>query len=58
MSITIIVMPWCLGASGLVRTVARPKSARCALLVHTFCPSIRQPPPTSPSPFTSWWPGS
>ena len=64
-SITIMVMPWCLGASGFVRTVARPKSARCAPLVQTFWPLIRQPPatfsgpgglppsvPPEPSPFT------
>ncbi len=46
MSITIVVMPWCLGASGLVRTVTRPKPARWAPLVHTFWPLIRQPPST------------
>ena len=41
MSITIVVMPWCLGASGLVRTVARPKLASCAPLVQTFWPLIQ-----------------
>ncbi len=46
MSITIMVMPWCLGASGSVRTVARPNEARCAPLVQTFWPLIRQPPST------------
>jgi hypothetical protein len=50
MSITMVVMPWCLGASGLVRTVARPKSDRCAPLVQTFWPLISQPPPATPSP--------
>src|SRR5207247_5400967 len=44
MSITIVVTPLCLGASGLVRTVARPKLASRAPLVHTFWPLIRQPP--------------
>ncbi len=46
MSITIVVMPLCLGASGLVRTVAKPKPARCAPLVHTFWPLTSQPPST------------
>ena len=41
MSITIVVMPLCLGASGLVRTVARPKLASRAPLVQTFWPLIR-----------------
>ena len=36
MSIAIIVTPACLGASGSVRTVARPHWHRCARLVHTF----------------------
>src|SRR5204862_140058 len=44
MSITIVVMPRCLGASGLVRTVARPKLASRAPLVQTFWPLIRHPP--------------
>ena len=46
MSIAIIVTPACLGASGSVRTVARPHWHRWARLVHTFCPVTRQPPST------------
>ena len=46
MSITIVVIPACLGASGLVRTVARPRSQYWAPLVHTFCPFTIQPPST------------
>ncbi len=46
MSITIVVMPWCLGASGSVRTVARPRLATWAPLVQTFWPLITQPPST------------
>ncbi len=46
MSITIIVMPSCLGTSGLVRTVAKPIPATCAPLVHTFWPLTSQPPST------------
>src|ERR1022692_1382940 len=41
---TMVVMPECLGASVLVRTVARPYLLRCAPLVHTFWPLIVQPP--------------
>ena len=41
---TIVVMPLCLGASGLVRTVARPYLLRCAPLVQTFWPLMIQPP--------------
>ncbi len=44
MSITIIVMPSCLGTSGSVRTVASPKPASWAPEVQTFCPLISQPP--------------
>ena len=36
MSITIVVMPWCLGTSGLVRTVMKPLPAMWAPDVHTF----------------------
>jgi hypothetical protein len=32
------VMPWCLGASGLVRAISMPMSAIWPPLVHTFCP--------------------
>ena len=39
-------MPACFGASGSVRTVARPWRATCAPLVHTFCPLSSQPPST------------
>ncbi len=46
MSMTMVVMPLCLGASGSVRMVARPKPARCAPLVHTFWPLTSQPPST------------
>ncbi len=46
MSIAIMVTPACLGASGSVRTVARPHWHRCARLVHTFWPVTRQPPST------------
>ena len=46
MSITIMVMPWCLGTSRLVRTVASPYEARWAPLVQTFWPLTRQPPST------------
>ena len=46
MSITIIVMPSCLGTSGFVRTVANPMPATCAPLVHTFWPLTSQPPST------------
>ena len=46
MSITIVVMPWCLGTSGLVRTVANPLPATWAPLVHTFWPLTSQPPST------------
>ena len=46
MSITIVVMPSCLGTSGLVRTVAKPMPATWAWLVHTFWPLISQPPST------------
>ena len=44
MSMTIVVMPSCLGASGFVRTVASPRPATCAPLVQTFCPLMSQPP--------------
>src|SRR3984957_18022851 len=44
MSTTSIVMPLCLGASGSVRTVARPRLADRASLVQTFWPPTRQPP--------------
>ncbi|SHV55374.1 Uncharacterised protein [Mycobacteroides abscessus subsp. abscessus] len=46
MSIAIIVTPACLGASGSVRTVARPHWQYWARLVHTFCPVTSQPPST------------
>ncbi|COY74660.1 Uncharacterised protein [Mycobacterium tuberculosis] len=46
MSMITVVMPACLGASGSVRTVARPRAQYCAPLVHTFCPLIFQPPST------------
>ena len=36
MSMAIIVTPACLGASGSVRTVARPHWQCWARLVHTF----------------------
>ena len=50
MSMTIVVMPACLGASGFVRTVASPRSQYWAPLVHTFWPLTFQPPrPASPS---------
>ena len=38
MSITMVVMPLCLGASGSVRTVAKPRPATWAPEVHTFWP--------------------
>ena len=50
MSITIVVMPACFGASGLVRTVASPRWQYWAPLVHTFCPLTTQPPSTRVSP--------
>ena len=50
MSITIMVMPWCLGASGSVRTVARPRFATWARLVQTFWPVTSQPPSTRGGP--------
>ena len=40
------VMPWCLGASGLVRASSIPRSARWPPEVHTFWPLTIQ---TSPS---------
>ena len=43
-SIAIMVIPACFGASGSVRTVAIPQSARRAPLVHTFWPLTSQPP--------------
>ena len=46
MSMTIIVMPSCLGTSGLVRTVAKPIPATWAPLVHTFWPLTSHPPST------------
>ena len=46
MSMTMVVMPLCLGASGLVRTVAKPLPATWAPLVHTFWPLTSQPPST------------
>ncbi len=46
MSMTIVVMPACFGASGLVRTVASPRWQYWAPLVHTFCPLTIQPPST------------
>ena len=46
MSMTTVVMPACFGASGLVRTVARPRWQCCAPLVHTFWPVISHPPST------------
>ena len=46
MSMTIVVMPSCFGASGSVRTVAKPVPATCAPLVHTFWPLTSQPPST------------
>src|SRR6478735_8689578 len=46
MSMTIVVMPLCLGASGSVRTVARPKAATWAPLVQTFWPLTSHPPST------------
>ena len=45
-SITMVVMPACLGASGLVRTVAKPRSLLWASLVQTFWPLTTQPPST------------
>src|SRR4051795_10823750 len=44
MSMIIIVMPWCFGTSGSVRTVAKPLPASCAPLVHTFWPLTSHPP--------------
>ena len=46
MSITTVVMPWCLGTSGSVRMVAKPCLARWAPDVHTFWPLTFQPPST------------
>ena len=46
MSMTMVVMPWCLGTSGSVRMVASPKLAYWAPLVHTFWPLTSQPPST------------
>ena len=46
MSMTMVVMPSCLGTSGSVRIVARPKPARWAPLVQTFWPLTSQPPST------------
>ena len=46
MSMTIVVMPACFGASGFVRTVASPRWQYWAPLVHTFCPLTTQPPST------------
>ena len=46
MSITMVVMPACLGASGSVRTVARPRWQYCAPEVQTFWPLTTQPPST------------
>ena len=46
MSMTIVVMPWCFGTSGLVRIVARPNDDSLAPLVQTFCPLTSQPPST------------
>ena len=46
MSMAIIVMPSCLGTSGLVRTVAKPMPATWAPEVHTFWPLTSQPPST------------
>ena len=45
-SITIVVIPACLGASGSVRTVARPRWQNWAPLVQTFWPLTSQPPST------------
>ena len=41
-----VVMPLCLGTSGLVRTVARPQRATWAPLVQTFWPLTSHPPST------------
>ena len=46
MSMTIVVMPSCLGTSGSVRTVARPHAAWWAPLVQTFWPLTSHPPST------------
>ena len=43
MSITMVVMPACLGASGSVRTVANPRSQCWAPEVQTFCPLTLPP---------------
>ena len=46
MSMTMVVMPLCLGASGSVRMVASPKLATWAPLVQTFWPLTSHPPST------------
>ena len=46
MSITMVVMPACLGASGSVRTVANPRWQYWAPEVQTFWPLTSQPPST------------
>src|SRR4029450_10870026 len=46
MSMTIVVMPSGLGASGSVRTVARPNDDTWAPEVQTFWPLTNQPPST------------
>ena len=46
MSITNIVMPSCLGTSGLVRAMTAPRSAFCATDVQTFWPFTTQPSPS------------
>ena len=40
------VMPWRFGTSGSVRASRTPKSARCAHVVHTFCPVTIQSSPS------------
>ena len=41
-----MVMPSCLGLSGSVRTVAKPRLQYAAPVVHTFWPLTSQPPST------------
>ena len=39
-----IVRPLCFGTSGSVRASSIPNAAKCAFVVHTFCPDSRQLP--------------
>ena len=40
------MIPWCFGASGSVRAPTQYHSAKCAEVVHVFCPLRRHPSPS------------